>query len=94
MAAFLSKRFWPKSVSGVPSDMSIANELSSDVAAAVLARENEEPAVEARKLLDLVKEVHTTLRHLTASARKKTRDSGKISQPAPSTGNAAAGGYQ
>ncbi len=51
--------------------MSIANELSSDVAAAVLTRESDEPAVEARKLLDVVKEVHSTLRHLTAAARKK-----------------------
>lgn len=51
--------------------MSIANELSSDVAAAVLARKNEETSIETSELKDVVLQVHTTLRHLTAEARKR-----------------------
>jgi hypothetical protein len=55
--------------------MSIANELSSDVATAVLARKDEETALDSSELKDVVMSVHTTLRHLTTEARKKGRRS-------------------
>jgi hypothetical protein len=60
--------------------MSIAHELSSDVAAAMLARQGDESARSGRDLAGVVMEVHSTLRQLTAEARRrKTR-------PRPSEG--------
>lgn len=57
-----------------PPYMSIAHELSSDVAAAMLARQDEESQRSARDLAGVVREVHTTLRQLTVeSRRRKTR---------------------
>lgn len=53
--------------------MSIAHELSSDVASAVLAREKDEHAQDKSKLLEVVKEAHSTLRELTAEARRISR---------------------
>lgn len=53
--------------------MSIAKELSSDIAAAVLARKNEEDSVDSSELKDVVMQAHSTLRHLTAEARKRNR---------------------
>jgi len=52
--------------------MSIAHELSCDVAAAILSeREGQRPApAGAAGLTDLVLEVHTTLRQLTREARR------------------------
>jgi predicted transcriptional regulator len=55
--------------------MSIANELSSDIAAAVLARKNDEASVDSSELKDVVMQVHSTLRHLTTEARKRNRRS-------------------
>lgn len=51
--------------------MSIANELSSDVAAAVLARREDGSSQNVRDLVGVVEEVHTTLRRLTAEARRR-----------------------
>lgn len=51
--------------------MSIANELSSDVAEAVLARRQDESSQSVRALTEVVKEVHTTLRRLTAESRRR-----------------------
>lgn len=50
--------------------MSIANELSSDVAEAVLARRQDESPQSVRELAGVVKEVHSTLRRLTAETRR------------------------
>lgn len=55
--------------------MSIANELSSDVAAAVLARKDNESLADSSILKDVVMKVHSTLRHLTTEARKKRNGS-------------------
>jgi hypothetical protein len=63
--------------------MSIAHELSSDVAAAVLAREKDEPSQDTSELLEVVKEVHSTLRELTAEARRKNRRSQKRADASP-----------
>lgn len=52
--------------------MSIANELSSEVAAAMLAREEDKDSVKSSGLLDVVLEVHTTLRRMTRQARRKS----------------------
>jgi hypothetical protein len=51
--------------------MSIAHELSCDVATAMLAgRESEQPDSPERDLTDVVLEVHSTLRCLTGEARR------------------------
>lgn len=51
--------------------MSIANELSSDVAAAVLARREDGSSQSVRDLVGVVEEVHATLRRLTAESRRR-----------------------
>lgn len=53
--------------------MSIANELSSDVAAALLLRQEDGSAIDSNKLIDVVVEVHSTLKHLTAESRRSNR---------------------
>ena len=53
--------------------MSIANELSSDVATAVLTRQQEKAEIEAGALLKIVLEVHSTLQRLTLEARQRRR---------------------
>ncbi|HWS56226.1 MAG TPA: hypothetical protein VN228_18945 [Pyrinomonadaceae bacterium] len=51
--------------------MSIAHELSSDVAAAMLAQQDDESPRSAGDLAGVVIEVHSTLRQLTAEARRR-----------------------
>lgn len=71
--------------------MSIAHELSSDVAAAMLARRDDKTAGSARDLAEVVREVHTTLRQLTSEARRhktRPRDAAGASCEAPATGGA------
>jgi hypothetical protein len=71
--------------------MSIAHELSSDVAAAVLAvREGETPR-DASKRAEVVMEVHSTLRRLSAEYRRKGRGE-TDSSDAPPRGEGAASG--
>jgi hypothetical protein len=53
--------------------MSIANELSSDVANAVLSRNDEETSMDSSELKNVVMKVHWTLRHLTTEASKRSR---------------------
>jgi non-ribosomal peptide synthetase component E (peptide arylation enzyme) len=53
--------------------MSIANELSSEVAAALLSRQEDGSFVDSSKLVKTIVEVHSTLRHLTIEARRNTR---------------------
>jgi hypothetical protein len=53
--------------------MSIANELISDVAAALFARKEEKADIETKGLTNIVLEVHTTLRRLMADARQHRR---------------------
>lgn len=53
--------------------MSIANELSSEVATAVLTRTGEKGEIEPKGLTKIVLEVHSTLRRLMADARQRRR---------------------
>lgn len=53
--------------------MSIAHELSSDVAAAVLAPEEGAAPVDASERAELVLEVHSTLRRLSAEQQRRNR---------------------
>ena len=51
--------------------MSIANELSSEVATAVLANEKEKGQEQTEELTKVVLEVHSTLRRLTREERRR-----------------------
>lgn len=70
--------------------MSIDNELSSEVAAALLAGDEGQPPRDASKLAEVVKEVHSTLREMEAESRRKSRRASGASDE-PSTGRAASG---
>jgi hypothetical protein len=68
--------------------MSIAHELSSDVATAVLTGKDDESPHDASELAEVVIEVHSTLRRLTSEARRKKRGT-LDSSDAPPTISAA-----
>ena len=53
--------------------MSIANELSCDVAAAVFAKQEAQVQPDAEQLTELVLTLHTTLRQMTSEARDRRR---------------------
>ena len=55
--------------------MSIANELSSDIATALFTRQEEKSEIETKGLTNIVLEVHSTLRRLMADARQQRRRS-------------------
>ena len=71
--------------------MSIANELSSEVAAAMLTSEKDKVPVNSNELLNVVLEVHTTLRRMTKESRRKVLRS--LSDPSPTHGTAPAGNH-
>lgn len=56
--------------------MSIAHELSSEVAAAVLAAREGETPRDASERAEVVLEIHSTLRRLSAEQRRRGRDAG------------------
>jgi hypothetical protein len=53
--------------------MSIANELSCDVVAAMLARKEDQTKSNSKALTEIVLEFHSTLRHLTDEERQRRR---------------------
>lgn len=71
--------------------MSIANELSSEVAAAVLAAREGETPQDASERAEVVLEVHSTLRRLRAEHRRRGRD-GKAAPEDPPFGERATSG--
>ena len=68
--------------------MSIVHELSSEVAAAMLARQDDESSRSAGDLAEVVIEVHSTLRKLTAEGR---RQRARRRGPADASRSASAG---
>lgn len=76
---------------GVTPLMSIAHELSSDVAAAVLSAEEGEAPGGPGERAELVLEVHSTLRRLGVEHRRKGRAS-KGGDEGPPLGEGAASG--
>jgi hypothetical protein len=70
--------------------MSIDNELSSEVAAALLAADDGKPPRDASRLAEVVKDVHSTLRQLEAESRRKTRRPAGTPEEPP-TGGAGLG---
>jgi hypothetical protein len=71
--------------------MSIAHELSSDIAAAVLASEDGESPRDSRERADVVLEVHSTLRHLSSQYRRKWRAESDSADDPPRGEGAASG---
>jgi hypothetical protein len=71
--------------------MSIAHELSSDVAAAVLAAEEGGATRDASERAEVVLEVHSTLRRLSAEYRRRGRAE-KFDSGDPPLGEGAASG--
>ena len=74
--------------------MSIANELSCDVAAAMFTRKEDEAPSSQREVADVLLVVHSTLRHLTAESRRmnsRARKSSAVMMPQPGE-SAAPGG--
>lgn len=69
--------------------MSIANELSSDVAAALLARQATPTAPSQIDLTELMLSFHATLRQLTDEERRRRRRALILGVPPP-TSNATA----
>ena len=70
--------------------MSIAHELSSDVAAAVLAAEEGVSPEDASERAEVVLEVHSTLRRLSAEHRRRGRGAkGQAEDPPPGEGAAS-----
>lgn len=69
--------------------MSIANELSSDVALAVLTPEADAPGLSPSEKIEVVTRVHSTLRHLTGAARRPAR-ARQVQTESPAEGNSAA----
>jgi hypothetical protein len=67
--------------------MGIANELSSDVVAAVLARKSDGVPVGTRELLEIVRNFHSALRDLTDEERRR-----RVLQPLDSASSQAASG--
>jgi len=51
--------------------MGIANELSSDVAAAILVGKNRQVQAETKDLIEIVRNFHTAMRHLAGEERRR-----------------------
>lgn len=51
--------------------MCIANELSSEVAAAVFARESDPARGETKELVEIVRDFHSEMRHLMSEERRR-----------------------
>lgn len=71
--------------------MSIAHELSSDVAAAMLTAEKGESPRDASERAEVVLEVHSTLRRLSAEHRRKGRAARRKPEDPPLGEGAASG---
>ncbi len=72
--------------------MAIANELSSDVAAAVLAHNEVGVEDKTENLVEIVRDFHSALRHLTVEARRSRVHQVQSTEPSPSPINRAASG--
>ena len=67
--------------------MGIANELSSDVAAAVLARRPDAAQAETKELVEIVRDFHSAMRDLVDEERRR-----RLSQLPPAESSNSAGG--
>lgn len=72
--------------------MSIANELSSDVGAAVLSLQENETSISKKEIVEIILAVHSTLRELTVEAQREDRHSCSSSQLASRVKSAKSNG--
>ena len=73
--------------------MALANELSSDVATAVLADKEDRAQVEKKELLEIIRNFYSALQPLTAEARRRRiRAHSSNGLPTPAT-RAVSGSY-
>ncbi len=73
--------------------MGIANELSSDVAAALLARKDQQSQAETNDLIEIVRDFHSAMSELKGEERRRRASvisSADLSQP---NNQAASGGH-
>ena len=73
--------------------MPIANGLSCDVAAAMLARPTNSPEPAREELTAVVLAFHTTLRQLTSDERRRRRQQLAPAPVPPAASNAASAGH-
>ncbi len=74
--------------------MSIANELSSDVAAAVLIHASDKVQVDPKTLIEIVRDFYSALRPLTEAARRRrTKALSSFEQPSTPHNCAASGNH-
>ena len=71
--------------------MGIANELSSDVAAAVLARKDQHPQAGTNELVEIIRNFHSAMRDLTGEERRRSIYARSASESAPANLRAASG---
>lgn len=72
--------------------MGIANELSSEVAAAVLARRPETTRAGTEELVEIVRDFHSTMRALVSEERRRRVAQVSSAESAPQGGGRAASG--
>ncbi len=74
--------------------MAIANELSSDVAAAVLTHKENQTQADSKALIEIVRNFYSALRPLTVDARRRRMRSLAFGEaPPPPNTRAATGNY-
>jgi hypothetical protein len=72
--------------------MGIANELSSDVATAVLARRPDAARAETEELVEIVRDFHSAMRDLVGEERRRRLSQLPPAEPSQSAGGQAASG--
>ena len=73
--------------------MGIANELSSDVAAAVLSGEIERPQAGTNQLIEIVRSFHSAMRDLVGEERRRRIHPGSSSDAAQANSRVAFGDH-
>lgn len=71
--------------------MGIANELSSDVAAAVLARGDRQIPAGTQQLIEIVRNFHSAMLDLKSEERRRRLDASSMAEPSQSNSQAASG---
>ena len=72
--------------------MGIANELSSDVAAAVLARRPDAARAETKELVEIVRDFHSAMQDLVGEERRRRLSQLPPAEPSHGAGGQAASG--
>ena len=73
--------------------MGIANELSSDVAAALLARKAEQSQTETNELIEIVRDFHSAMSELKGEERRRRASVISSVDSSQTSNQAASGGH-